>query len=146
MKGFEKTLQSTNRLPANAVITIMRTSAGLNGKWGKASSGWSGKGDGSIPSFPPSPLLSFLTRRNGADPPNRASQGSRASLPACTGAGVGPMLLDQLRTLEHTSRSGEVQAATHKALNVLGEILTPVSRRVLGRGLERGGARRQDRV
>ena len=55
MRDFEKTLQSTNRLPVNAVITIMRTSAGLNGKWGKASSGWSGKGDGSIPPFPPSP-------------------------------------------------------------------------------------------
>ena len=55
MRGFEETLRSTDRLPVNAVITIMRTSAGLNGKWGKASSGWSGKGDGSIPPFPPSP-------------------------------------------------------------------------------------------
>jgi len=55
MRGFEETLRSTDRLPVNAVITIMRTSAGLNGKWGKASSGWSDKGDGSIPPFPPSP-------------------------------------------------------------------------------------------
>jgi hypothetical protein len=55
MRGFEETLRSTNRLPVNAVNTIMRTSAGLNGKWGKASSGSSGKGDGSIPPFPPSP-------------------------------------------------------------------------------------------
>ena len=55
MRGFEETLRSTDRLPVNAVITIMRTSADLNGKWGNASSGWSDKGDGSIPPFPPSP-------------------------------------------------------------------------------------------
>ena len=56
-------------------------------------------------------------------------------------------VLDQLRTLEHTSRSGEVQAATHKALDVLGEILTPVSRRVLGRaGATSSGSKLKRRV
>ena len=39
-------------------------------------------------------------------------------------------VLEQLRTLELSS-TGEVQAASHKAINVLGEVLTPQSRRAV---------------
>ena len=49
-------------------------------------------------------------------------------------------VLQLLQHLELSSTSGQVQAATHKALDKLGEVLTPTSRRVMGLNVSPGSS------